>query len=187
MFQQWWEQAGCTSTLLPPIYKRGSARRLVALGDLADRPWAVAGRRHNLGERRSIRQQADELPAPPFCCGARGKAARRDFRTAQGCGRIRRGRCNQPIISCATCRYRAIMSPIRFRHACTTTRLRCATTLRHAPGAVVHSTVLFPGARVCISARRVDMGCGTEWRGKATVWASTMYVAITPTISATTY
>ena len=51
----------------------------------------------------------------------RGQAARRDFRTAQGCGRIGRGRCNQPIISCATCRYRAIMSPIRFRHACTTT------------------------------------------------------------------
>src|SRR5262249_19200346 len=104
-----------------------------------------------------------ELPAPAFCCRGCRYTARRDLRTAQECRRIRRGRCDQPTIICASCRDGGIICPIRFRHTCTTTGHGGISTLRYAPGAVVHSSVLFPGARVCISARQVERPCGPEW------------------------
>jgi hypothetical protein len=56
----------CAHAALPSIRQPRWPILAVALGDLPDGPWAVACRGDNLGQRRAVGQQADDLPAPAF-------------------------------------------------------------------------------------------------------------------------
>jgi len=53
---------------LPSIRQARWPILAIALDDLPDGSWAVACCRHNLGLRRTVGQQADDLPAPAFGC-----------------------------------------------------------------------------------------------------------------------
>src|SRR5262245_45792104 len=77
------EQRRSAQAALPSIRQSRWPTLAVALGDLPDGAWPAACGGDNLGQRQSVGQHPDHLPALAFDCARRRGAAQCNLRAAQ--------------------------------------------------------------------------------------------------------